>query len=196
MTASSWKMHSQNKGRKKPRHHCIPAIDQVSLHAINVTTNELSARGQPQCLSKPPNPSPNPPPLHFISKLPSLSFLDFKTYYETHHIPLFLSLVDGSKYIDSYILHYAPRTTASTHSDVSSGNSNAIIFTPPSGTETWEYDAIARIVYKSQEAYEEMLKKYEENYEVIAEDEGRFLDKGRLRALMVGKGESTEFVLE
>ena len=132
------------------------------------------------------NTIPFPPTsIAFVAKHPDMSFEDFKTHYETQHIPLFLSLVDGAKYIQSYILQYAPRN-----------GSKPQLFVPPQGTETWEYDAIARIVYKSQEAYEELGKKYAEHYLVISEDEAKFIDQGKLRAVVVREGESTEFLLE
>lgn len=128
-----------------------------------------------------------------MAKNPTLSFEDSKTHYETRHIPLFLSLVDGSKYIQSYILHYAPRNSSTSEG---SGESKPTVFVPPKGTEDWDYDAIARIVYKSQEAYEELGKSYQQHYQVISEDEGKFVDQGKLKAVVVREGESTEFVLE
>ncbi|KAK4609248.1 MFS transporter PfmaC [Fulvia fulva] len=134
------------------------------------------------------NTTPFPPTsIAFVAKHPDMSFEDFKTHYETQHIPLFLSLVDGSRYIESYILQYAPRNETTTKPQ---------LFTPPQGSEDWEYDAIASIVYKSQEAYEELGKKYAEHYETISDDEAKFIDQAKLRAVVVREGESTQFVLK
>ena len=120
-----------------------------------------------------------------VARKPGVSFEDFKNYYENHHIPMFMKLVDGEKHISKYTRHYFQRDGKDTPSSEGYEFDSA---------GTWDFDVLTHVVYKSKAAFDEMWEKFKEVQHVISEDEKTFLDQKKMKVFFVGdvKGEVYE----
>lgn len=122
--------------------------------------------------------------LLLVYRLPSLTPTAFKNYYETTHIPLLKSLT-GPLFPDSHTRHYISRT-ANTSGDNRNGTYPAMVII---GTQQdFEYDAIAELMFANQTAFQAFLNRVSqpEVAQKIANDEDRFIDRARLRAVVLG----------
>lgn len=117
-----------------------------------------------------PTTSPNPRYciIAFLSKHPSKTLDEFRTYYETHHIPLILRAIRAAGappplvYTRRYIDSKNPVVTAS--------------------GEVVGFDCVTELQFASEEEFEENWVKplmVGEGKDVVEMDEGRFLDRGR-----------------
>ena len=118
----------------------------------------------------------------FTARKPGMTMEAFKDYYENHHVPYFLKLVDGPKYISKYDRSYVQKKEDENVPGVYSGFAS-----------DWEYDCIVRVVYRSESAFKEMLKNLEGVQDKISEDEKNFLNPEKMKVIFVGESPSYDF---
>ena len=118
--------------------------------------------------------------LVFSARKPGMSFEAYKSHYETTHAPLVRRLVlDKPGGPLSFTRHYIQRDGSG-----ASGESSPSF--PFGGGEGWEYDCVTRTEWKDEETYRANIKLFEENLKEIQEDEEMFLDRSKLRIVLVG----------
>lgn len=129
--------------------------------------------------------------LLILHRLPTLTPTAFKTHYETTHMPLIRSLA-GPTFPNSHTRHYIQRTSSPPSSNNNNNNnSNADPYpaTVLIGTQAdFEYDAFALLEFDDEAAYQRFFGVISEEGAAgrIAEDEEMFLDRGRMRAVVLG----------
>lgn len=121
-------------------------------------------------------PDPTTTVLVFATRKPGTTFAQFKSYYESTHVPLVTRLVLQNDLRPlSYTRNYIER-------DDGGGSF------PFGGAEEWEYDCVARVVFRDVEHRDALFERFEECGDEIARDEERFLDRAKLRVVFVSEG--------
>lgn len=113
----------------------------------------------------------------FVTRKPGLSPAEFKDHYENKHVPLLQSLA-GPTFPISHTRHYLARDP------VNPEHPPVFVYGDPDG---FTYDAMVEVRFENQVAFLE-FQKVMVSPEVL-EDEDRFTDRTKLRA--VGMGETT-----
>lgn len=110
--------------------------------------------------------------LLFCYRLPTLDATQFRTYCEETHVPLAKSLL-GSDHPRSHIRYYTNK------------DSGFVIGSPSSE----DADLIAVITYDSEQVMEKSMRARGTNgiRELLEADEDRFMDKSRIKVVMVGQ---------
>ena len=102
----------------------------------------------------------------------------FKDYYENHHVPFFLKLVQPEEHMISYTRHYIQHAEEGDRPDLGGRYDT-------SGADILGYDAIVRTVFKSKQAMEEMWGKFVKVQDQILDDEKNFLNKSKEKVVFV-----------
>ncbi|KAJ9251207.1 hypothetical protein DTO271D3_3685 [Paecilomyces variotii] len=127
----------------------------------------------------------------FLWRKPGITPLEFKTHYETQHIPLLLELL-GSRFPASHSRFYLPRLPSDPSStDVSNLNLRPKLFLGDGDGFSW--DAYCELCFENHIAFEDfraaMLEP--ENATKIAADEEQFLDRSKINVVEVDPPEVT-----
>jgi len=114
--------------------------------------------------------------LVYVWRKPGLSPAQFKHYYETVHIPLVTSIVG-----DSWPLTHVRRYTAL--KEDSSGPS--VMLGDPT---SFDYDVLVEETFEDEGAFQRFydVVRHPDHAKTIEEDEDRFLDRARMRVVVVG----------
>lgn len=122
--------------------------------------------------------------LIFAYRKPGLSPAEFKSYYESRHVPLIQSIA-GPLLPISHTRRYIQRVQGSTEGGADNGNHPAAVLI---GTPTdFEYDAIAEVIFEDEAAFQAFFAcvNQEEAAVRIAEDEEKFLNRAKMRVVLV-----------
>lgn len=128
--------------------------------------------------------------LLFVSRDSSLTFEEFQHHYENKHVPLAYSLLS-----DVWPTAFHRRYFARINRKGFGGPANPD--RPPltlrGGLNEMDCDCVAELSFPSEKAFGRFYKKlYEKEIAaVLAEDENRFLEQGKLRIIVVGETCST-----
>ena len=122
--------------------------------------------------------------LLFAHRKPGLSPASFKSHYESSHMPL-IRFLAGPVFPKTHTRRYIHRTPPESGTD-DTNNYPATVFV---GTQAdFAYDAISELVFDDEPAFQAFSARMGqgEAAERIAKDEEVFLDRARLRAVLVG----------
>lgn len=109
----------------------------------------------------------------------------FKTHYETRHVPL-LKAITGPLFPKSHVRRYVQRASGGRDSPPNNGNYPATVLI---GSQSdFDYDAIAELTFKDEAAFQAFFAKVNEPEAAakIAKDEEQFLDRARMRVVVLG----------
>jgi uncharacterized protein (TIGR02118 family) len=115
--------------------------------------------------------------LIFAYRKPGLSPAEFKSHYESSHVPLVQSLT-GSLFPKSHTRRYIQRADSANHP--------ATVLV---GTQAdFEYDAIAELIFDDEGAFQAFFACVSEAKaaEKIAQDEDKFLDRTKMKVVIEG----------
>jgi len=118
--------------------------------------------------------------LIFTHRLPTLTPSAFLTHYETSHIPLIQSIA-GFHFPISHTRRYIQRSVAADNDYPAT----VLIGAPAE----FDYDAIAELVFEDEAAYRMFLGLISEEDAArrIRDDERLFLDRSRMRVVVLGE---------
>ena len=131
--------------------------------------------------------------LLYSTRKPNTTPTSFKTHYETTHIPLLKSLT-GPHFPKSHKRFYIQRNPTNTD-DHPSQNDIEYPATVLAGTQSdFPHDAVAELTFEDVAGFETFMGIVgrSEVKEAIERDEERFLDRGEMRAVVVGEVVVTE----
>lgn len=111
----------------------------------------------------------------FLTRKPGLSPAEFKDHYENKHVPLLHSL-GGPTFPLSHTRHYLARDPSNPE------HPPIVVWGNPEG---FDYDAFVEVTFESEAALRE-FQKVMVSPEVL-EDEDRFTDRTKLRAVVMGE---------
>jgi uncharacterized protein (TIGR02118 family) len=111
----------------------------------------------------------------FVTRKPGISPTAFKDHWENKHIPLLKSL-SGPLFPLSHTRHYLAR-------DPSNPDQAAVVLVGK--PEDFDYDGFAEVAFESEAAFQEFVKVMQ--LPEVAEDEERFTDRGKLKAVVIGE---------
>jgi hypothetical protein len=119
--------------------------------------------------------------LIFVSRKPGLSHSDFKTYYETSHLPL-LRFFAGAlfpKHHKRYYLNFDKDDKP----EVLQGDK-----------AVFDFDAIAEVSFDDKSHFQAFLESLrgEEAHKKLTQDEDKFSDRGKLKIVVVGDVQETK----
>ncbi|KAF2024754.1 hypothetical protein EK21DRAFT_117453 [Setomelanomma holmii] len=126
----------------------------------------------------------------FVTREPSLTLEEFQEYYETKHIPLAYSLTKDV-WPTSFHRHYFARINRKGFGGPA--NPDRPPLTLRGDLNGLDCDCIAEMKFPSEHAFQKFYKRiYEKEIAAsLAEDEVKFLQKGKTRAVVVGETWST-----
>ena len=139
--------------------------------------------------------------LIFAWRKPGTTPTDFKSHYESRHIPLIQSLA-GPHFPKSHTRRYIQRSEvdASSYSSSANGGENAKYpATVLMGTQAeFDYDAFAELVFDDEGHFQTFMGVVgaKEAAERIAADEEMFLDRGRMMVVVVDECRVTTTVVK
>ncbi|PVI06201.1 hypothetical protein DM02DRAFT_610158 [Periconia macrospinosa] len=115
-----------------------------------------------------------------LSRKPSVTWAEFKHYWETQHMPLLKQLV-GHDFPLSHTRHYLELNEE--------GRPNVEIGSP----EGIDYDGLAVLTFWNKDHCARFMKKLQdgEKHDIHARSLDQFVDVGRLRGFTVGQTSST-----
>lgn len=122
--------------------------------------------------------------LIFAHRKPGLSPAEFKSHYESSHVPLVQSLA-GPLFPRSHTRRYIQRVQGSTEGSTDNASHPAVVLV---GTPAdFEYDAFAELVFDDETAFQAFFAcvSQVEAAGRIAEDEEKFLDRAKMRVVLV-----------
>jgi hypothetical protein len=124
--------------------------------------------------------------LCFTTRKPTLSFTDYKTYYETIHSRNIYTLF-GPHSPSTYSRHYVSRSSDGTSDHIPSTGSPITFLT--GRALDFPYDCVTVMTWDSEEAYVAMTEKFQdpEVARRFAEDEERFLDRSKTVLMSLGE---------
>ncbi|KAF2268031.1 hypothetical protein CC78DRAFT_34176 [Lojkania enalia] len=119
----------------------------------------------------------------FLSRKPGVSLSDFKTHYETTHVPLLKAIV-GEDFPLSYTRHYIDR-------DDTLPFSPAEVFV--GSQEDFAFDALAVLTFASKVHWERFKERIKGDgaQKLKTEDEKLFMDGGAKKGVFCGETRST-----
>ncbi|MCJ1285497.1 hypothetical protein MMC26_004837 [Xylographa opegraphella] len=129
----------------------------------------------------------------FLWRAPHLTPTEFKTHYETKHVPL-LRAVTGPVSPQTHTRYYLPKHTHPSPPDsltTTTTTTTASIPTVLMGTpENFSYNVIAKLVFEDEKAFQAFHTRLMEPdvSKLLGEDEGRFMVRGMLRTVRVEDG--------
>ena len=128
--------------------------------------------------------------LLFLYRNPNLSPSAFKAHYETTLIPLLRSIA-GDTFPTSHTRRYIRRSEPNPDEPEAEEGINAkYSITVLLGKQTdFEYDAFAELIFDDEVAFKSFMAVVgkNENAKKLAEDEEKFLDRSRMKAVVVGE---------
>ncbi|MCJ1381313.1 hypothetical protein MMC17_004423 [Xylographa soralifera] len=123
----------------------------------------------------------------FLWRAPHVTPTEFKTHYETKHIPLLLSVM-GSIFPKKHTRYYLPKHAAPTSPDNPTPTYVPTVFmgTP----EDFSYDVIAKLEFEDEKGFHAFFAKFMEPEvsRVLGEDEEKFVLRSMLRSVKVEDG--------
>lgn len=126
--------------------------------------------------------------LIFVYRKHDISPAAFKDHLENTHVPL-LESIGGDHFPKVYVRRYIQRSEHATFSAHAGTTNVTYPATVLRGTQTdFEYDAISEMRFEDEQAFQAFfaLVSSEEAAKRIAEDEEMFIDRERLRGVVVG----------
>ena len=117
--------------------------------------------------------------LLFITRQPTLTPEEFKTYWDTKHVAL-LKEIAGDKFPITHTRHYIARPTETT------GAWPATVLV--GDQDDFWYDGIAELVFEDEEGFRTFfgIISAPENAARIAEDEEKFALRDKMKAVVLG----------
>ncbi|RMJ28727.1 hypothetical protein PHISP_00372 [Aspergillus sp. HF37] len=115
----------------------------------------------------------------FVTRKPGLSPATFQGHWENEHVPL-LKRLSGSRFPQCHTRHYLERDAMSPDCPVATLVGCSADFT---------YDGFAVVRFESRAAFEEFLPIM--SSAEVAEDEERFTDRAKLKAVVLGDVRAT-----
>ena len=113
---------------------------------------------------------------------------EFKTYYENSHMPL-VQRIGGVHFPKSHTRSYIQRSEVDTSATSTGDGENAKYpATVLIGNQAeFDYDSVAELVFEDQTHFQLFMGAISENEaaKTLAADEEKFLDRGKMRAVMV-----------
>jgi len=115
--------------------------------------------------------------LVYLWRKPDLTPAQFKHYYDKVHLPLVASIAK-----DAFPQSHIRRYTALKED----GSGPSVMMGDPTG---FDYDVLAEITCDDAGAFQRFVDvvRHPDNAQTIAEDEDRFLDRSRMRVIIVGE---------
>ncbi|KAJ5601187.1 hypothetical protein N7510_010721 [Penicillium lagena] len=128
--------------------------------------------------------------LIFAPRKPDLTPAQFQHHYETVHVPL-VQKIAGSDFPVSHKRLYLARQPADGVAD-GSPSYPAVVFLGEQAQ--FDFDAIADVSFEDQKHFEAFRVKFEEPEaaKILEEDEERFLDRKKIRIVMLGDATETK----
>ena len=128
--------------------------------------------------------------LVFAFRKPGLSPADFKTHYETRHVPLLKSLA-GQDFPKSHVRRYLQRSELESPPPTAAVDDTSAKYpaTVMVGTQNdFGYDAFGELIFENEAAFQAFFAKVSqgEAAQKIAEDEEHFLDRPKMTAVVLG----------
>lgn len=122
----------------------------------------------------------------FVTRDPSLSFDQFKHYYENTHLPMVYNLIADvwpTKFTRRYIARISRKGFGGP------ANPDRPPLTLRGHMNELDCDCIAELVFGSEDKFQKFYKKiYEKDIaKILVEDENKFLEKGKTRIVVVGE---------
>jgi EthD domain len=127
--------------------------------------------------------------LLIIYRNPSLTPTQFRDYLETKHMPLLQSLA-GEVFPRVHSRRYIDRQPTETSADSPSGVSGYPANVLAGSVDFFDYDCVVEHVHESEDAFKVFFAKMMGDPEVAAklqEDEEVFMDRGRMKAVVVSE---------
>ena len=118
----------------------------------------------------------------FLWRRPNLTPTQFHDYYENNHVPIMKALC-GDTFPKTHVRNYVQRSTTPD----TNGNYPATVIV--GGQDDFSYDAWAELIFDDEDAFKRLHARVSEpdRAKLIAEDEENFLDRSKLRAVVVGE---------
>lgn len=116
--------------------------------------------------------------LAFIPRAPSLSHAAFKEYYETNHVPLVTSLIEAPYQPLSYKRRYVRQPEYAK--------------TEATAAPDLDFDVITELTFADEDGFQKCmanLRRNEETWRAVREDEDRFLVREKMRVVVVEEEE-------
>ncbi|KAK4175368.1 EthD domain-containing protein [Triangularia setosa] len=110
----------------------------------------------------------------FVNRKSNISPEQFKDHWENTHVPLLQSLA-GPRFPLSHIRHYLARDSANSTYPL-----NLLVGKP----QDINFDAFAVVTFASEEAFRDFIPTM--SLPEVAEDEDRFTDREKMRAVVLG----------
>ncbi|KAL9055043.1 MAG: hypothetical protein Q9162_003808 [Coniocarpon cinnabarinum] len=127
----------------------------------------------------------------FSWRKPNTTPSEFKTHYETKHLPLIKSLT-GSKFPITHTRHYIQRQSPEgTTDDKSNASHPAVTFM--GSPDDFDYDAYAELVFEDDKAFQEFFALVSEPGAAkrLEDDENCFIERSKLRVGVVDQSSVT-----
>ncbi|EMR61269.1 hypothetical protein UCREL1_11808 [Eutypa lata UCREL1] len=118
--------------------------------------------------------------LIFASRLPGVTPAEFKTYYDTKHMPMIRTMT-GRHFPLQHIRKYIQR-------DPTTAGAEAKAAVIVGSQADFDFDVVAEMVFEHEDAFKkfaEILLR-EENAKIVDEDERKFFDRERVRMVVLG----------
>lgn len=114
--------------------------------------------------------------LVYLWRKPALTPAQFKHHYDNVHLPLVASITKDA-FPPSHVRHYTALKEDGSGPNVMVGD--------PTG---FDYDVLAEITCDDAQAFQRFaeLVRHPDNAQTIAEDEDRFMNRSRMRVIVVG----------
>jgi EthD domain len=116
---------------------------------------------------------------------PGVSPTEFKSHYESSHVPILQSIA-GSLFPTSHTRRYIHRVQGSADGGADNTSHPATVLIGEQAD--FEYDAIVELVFDNEAAFHAFSARISESEaaERIARDENLFLDRAKMKAVVVG----------
>ncbi|KAF7867511.1 uncharacterized protein EAF02_009702 [Botrytis sinoallii] len=128
----------------------------------------------------------------FQTRKPGLTPAEFKTYYETIHLPLLVSL-QGSYFPKSHTRNYVIRTACdASSSDTSNSNYPASVYYGTNHQDI-DYDVYSEMIFEDEEAFKAFEKVMLDpvSGKILVEDQQKFQGPGSLKVVGLEVSEAT-----
>ncbi|OCL04255.1 hypothetical protein AOQ84DRAFT_122374 [Glonium stellatum] len=123
--------------------------------------------------------------LLFASRKPGLSPAAFRDHWENKHVPLVKSIT-GSHFPISHTRRYIARTEGGSSGGPANPETPAVVLVGKQ--EDFDYDGIAELTFSDESAFQTFfgIVSAPDAAAKISEDEDQFLDKSKLKAVVIG----------
>ena len=126
----------------------------------------------------------------FVYRKPGVSPAAFKSHYESRHVPL-LQALTGPHFPNSHTRRYTQRSDTSSSPPLAEDDSKNAKYpaTVLIGTQAdFDYEAFAELIFDDEAAFQTFFARMsqEEVAEKIAKDEEMFMDRAKMRVVIIG----------